>query len=215
MSLALSLQKGVEALGNEAKALLAPILGVPLSLSLRAAATRPESSFVGLWVYHDPILDVSSAEIQAKLKALLARSGATFPELSIATTVSDPVRVLAAAARKFHSALAFSFDLSSFNTEDPRFRGLETIALRSAFIAACGRILSQGGTTIAYGEQSVACVLGSGSAIDPDLALFQFAKTLRRILPFLAVSSFPEGRALGFDPSSERDLKNLSRFLFH
>ena len=39
--------------------------------------------------------------------------------------------------------------------------------------------------------------------MDPDLALFQFKKTLRRILPFLAAGAFPEGRALAFDPSSE------------
>jgi hypothetical protein len=214
MSFASSSHMGAEALGKEAKALLAPILGVPLSLSLRAAAMVPESDFVGLWVYHDPSLDSSSEATLAMIGSLLARAGDSLPPSPIAIPSSDPARVLIDASRKYPYASAFSFDLTDYYARDEtRLRGLKADAVRSAFLSACARILSLGGATAAYGELSVACALGSASPIDPDLALFQLRKTLRRILPFLASGALPEGRAAGFVPSSELAHRELSAFL--
>ncbi len=214
MSFAGSSHMGTEALGKEAKALLAPILGVPLSLSLRAAAMRPESDFVGLWVYHDPSLDASSEGTRAMIGSILARAGDALPTSTIAIPSSDPARVLIDASRKYPYASAFSFDLASaYALDEARFRGLKADAVRSAFLAACSKILSLGGAAAAYGELSVACALGSASPIDPDLALFQLRKTLRRILPFLASGALPEGRAAGFVPSSELAHRELSAFL--
>ncbi len=213
MSLALSSRRGAEPLVKEAKALLAPILGVPLSLSLRAAAMRPESGFIGLWVYHDASIDASPARTQERIGSLLAHAGDSLPPTAIAIPVSDPTRDLLEASRKYPSASAFSFFVESPDgKEDRRFQGLAPSAIRSAFLSACLRILSKGGAARAYGDRSIGCVLGSASPIDPGLALFQFKKTLRRILPFLASGPFPEGRALGFDPSSELAREDLSRF---
>jgi hypothetical protein len=214
MSFASPSQRGAQALGKEERALLAPILGVPLSLSLRAASMISDSGFVGLWVYHDPSLDSATAETQIKLGAALAGSGAALPALSIAAPVADPARRLFEAARKYPSASIFSFDLSpSYAREDPRFRGLDSILRCSAFLAACARILSQGGAALAYGERRIGCILGSSSPVDPELAFFQFTKTLRRLVPYLAAASFPAGRTLGIQPSSERAFEDLSRFL--
>jgi hypothetical protein len=214
MSFAPPSQKGALPLGNEEKALLAPILGIPISLSLRASSMASESGLVGLWVYHDPALDASPAETQARLGAVLAGAGTNLPSLSIAIPSPEPARRLLAAARKYPFASVFAFDLSSSNTrEDPRFRGLDYVLFSSTFLAACSRILSQGGEAIAFGERWVGCVLGSSSPVDPELALFQFTKTLRRIAPFLASVSFPTGRALGIEPSSGRALEDLSLFL--
>lgn len=214
MSFARSSQIGVEPLGDEARALLAPILGVPQSLSLRAATTVPESDFVGLWVYHDASLDASTYEARAKVGSFLARIGEALPPFSLSTPAADPVGTLLEASMKYPSASAFSFDLSSFSaSSDPRLRGLEASAIRSSFLSSCLRMLSRGGAAIAFDEWSIACVLGSASPIDPGLALFQFKKTLRRILPFLAVGAFPEGRALGFDPSSKKAQREIASFL--
>ncbi len=214
MSFARASQVGVELLGNEAKALLAPILGIPLTLSLRAATMHSDSDFLGLWVYHDPSLDASSRETQAKIGSLLGRAGAGSPLLQLVPPQPVPVRALIEASRKYPVVSVYSFDLATFlAVEQPRFRGLQFVAIRSAFLASCLRMLSKGGTAIAYGEHSVACVLGSASPIDPGLALFQFDKTLRRILPFLAASSFPEGRAMSFDPSADSAMGNLESFL--
>jgi|GEM_PF-1702999 hypothetical protein len=214
MSFAGASHKGLEPLGTEAKAQLAPILGVPLALSLRAAAMRPESDFVGLWIYHDPSLDASSAETRTMVGSLLARAGDALPSSAIAAPVPNSARSIIEASRKYPYASAFSFDLAALcPPEEPRFRGLKPAAIRSAFLSSCVKILSKGGAAFASGESSVAGVLGSASPVDPDLVLFQLEKTLRRILPFLASAGLPEGRALGFEPSSELALGELSAFL--
>jgi hypothetical protein len=205
----------VEALDSETKALFAPILGVPFSLSLRASAMRSTSDLLGLWIYHDPVLETSKSEIQAELDALLSRAAENLPPFSMTTLVADPARVLLDAALKYPSASAFVFDLSSFGVgKDEGLRGIKPIAICSSFLNACGRILSQSGMALAFSDQFVGCMLGSASTVvDPDLVLFQLRKTLKRIMPYLASASFPEGRALHFDPSSKDALEELSRFL--
>ncbi len=203
-----------EALANEAKALLAPILGVPLSLSLRASSMRTESGLAGMWVYHDPALDSSQAEVRAELGAILAGALSTYPAISLESPSANAPAALLAAGRKFSSAAVLSFELPTIREiELSRFKGLTPNALRSVFIAAYRRILAQGGSVLAFGERSVGCALGSATAVDPDLALFQLKKTIKRILPFLSAEFSPEGRALRLDPSSETAFEELSRFL--
>lgn len=201
-------------LGPESRALIAPILGVPLSLSLRFSAMLPASGLIGLWVYHDPLLDEAEEEVKSELDAILSRAAASFPSSTLPTPPADPAAYLINEAWKYPSASAFAFDLASFDiSEDQRLRGLAPNALRSSFLSACERILSMGGRAAAFGERSVACILGAASAADPDLALFQFTKTLRRILPFLDSASFPAGRTFRFDPSAVTAPEELSRFL--
>jgi hypothetical protein len=206
--------RGPELLDNEAKALIAPILGVSISLSLRASTMSGDSGVRGMWVYHDPVLEAAKAETLARLDNLLARCAEGLPIPSMVESSDDPGQALLTAARKYASASVLSFDLRSFGVcDEVRFRGLKPDALRSSFLAACDTILSRGGSAIAFGDHSVGCLLGSTSTMDPDLALFQFRKTLRRLLPHLAAACFPEGRVLIIDPSSANAFGDLSTFL--
>jgi hypothetical protein len=213
-SLATPALDGVEPLESEARALVAPLLGVPLSLGLRATSMTSASGQLGLWVYYDPRLDAAKPEIRASLGELLRRAAGSLAPAPALQLAADPPRALLAAASKFRSASILVFDLSPLDgLAEARSRGLKPGAIRSAFLVASERMLAQGGSAFAFGEWSVGCVLVSSSTIDPLLSLFQFKKTLRRILPFLAGSSFPEGRAIGLEPSSESALEELSAFL--
>jgi hypothetical protein len=209
----------LEPLDSETRALFAPILGVPFSLSLRASAMRSTADLLGLWIYHDPVLEAKKAENRAELDALLSRAGESISApsltaLSMTAPIVNPARILLGAALRYPSASAFAFDLSSFDIgEQARLRGIKPIVLRSFFLEACGKILAQSGMAVAFGERSVGCILGSASTIDTDLAFFQFKKTLKRIVPYLAAASFPEGRVLRLDPASEGVLEDLTRFL--
>ena len=206
--------KGPQLLDKEAKALIAPILGVSISLSLRASTMNGDSGVRGLWVYHDPALESSKAEISARLDNLLAGCAKVFPIPSMAEPSDDPAQALLTVARKYASASVLTFDMSSFGVcDDARFRGLRPDAVRSSFLAACDTILSRGGLAIAFGDHSIGCLLGSTSTMDPDLALFQFRKTLRRLMPHLASACFPEGRVLIIDPSSAIAIGDISTFL--
>jgi hypothetical protein len=131
----------------------------------------------------------------------------------MALTVDEPVSAILEKTRKYRFAVAFRFDLRKANIDVAAFRGLKPNALRSSFLSACEKMLSQSGAALIYGESSVVCILGSSSPVDPELALFQFSKTLKRTLPFLSAVAFPKGLAIGFDPSSDRSREELSRFL--
>jgi hypothetical protein len=212
-SLAPSSQKNGEPLGNEAKALIAPLLGVDRGMDLRAASMWSDIGLAGVWIYRDASLESSPAELRSRLSSLLAGAADSLPASSMARGDPKPARSILEKVRKYPSAAAFRFDLDALLGESEAYRGIAPNALRSAFLSACGKILAQGGASLAYGEASVACVLGSSSSVDSELALFQFSKTLKRTLPFLAGAGFPEGRALGFDPSSDQAPEELSRFL--
>jgi hypothetical protein len=203
-----------EPLGNDAKALFAPILGVPIGMVLRATSIWSDSSLVGLWIYHDDGLESAAAESREMLGSLLAFSGSTFPPIDLVPMSREPARKIAVAARKYHSALIFRFDIPDYDSKGEVLRGVKPETIRSIFLAACGKVISQSGVALAYGERSVACALGSSSVVDPELALFQFAKTLKRVLPFLSAVGFPNGKAIGFEPSSEQAIEDLSSFLF-
>jgi hypothetical protein len=213
VSLAPSSQKNSVLLGNESKALIAPVLGVGLGMDLRATAMWSDVGLAGLWIYHDASLESSSPELKSMIGSLFAGAAATLPASALALPIRDPAPSLFEKSRKYRFAAAFRFDLAPVYAERNAFRGLEPNALRSAFLSACVKILAQGGSALAYGESSVACALGSSSPLDPELALFQFTKTLRRTLPFLAGEAFPGGSAVRFDPSSDQDIEELSRFL--
>jgi hypothetical protein len=200
-----------EVLDASASSVIAPLLGSSGAPCLRSSLVWPKSGLFGLWVYSDPRLQASTAETQVRLGELLAHAGQALPPPSLAEMEAEPARLLLESALKFESCSAFVFDLSV--VLEGRDKGIHGETLRSAFLAACSRILSQGGLALAFGSSRVGCVLASAPTLDPDLALFQFTKTLRRILPFLAAASFPEGRALRVDPSSGNALEELARFL--
>jgi hypothetical protein len=221
LSLADSLPKPGASLEPEAAARCAAILGSPAVPSLRAAVMWPETGLSGMWLYQDSRLETASPDVQSRLGELLAHAADRLPAVALPLPAANPAGILLEAAWKYPSASVFSFDLSSFFAQSPGAGrssslspGIGLEALRASFLGACSRILSQGGLALAYEKGSVGCILGSGSTADPDLALFQFKKTLKRILPFLSAAPFPEGRALRLDPSAETALEELSRFLF-
>jgi hypothetical protein len=212
-SLAPPSQKNGEMLSAAAKALIAPLLGVDLGMDIRATAMWSDVGLAGLWIYRDASLEASPGDTRSRLNALLAQAADSFPASRLALPESEPVTALLEQTRKYRYATAFRFELGTALEAGRRYRGLTRNALRSAFLSACGKILARGGAAIAYDEAAVVCALGSSSLVDSELALFQFTKTLRRTLPFIAGEAFPEGEALGFLPASDQASEELSRFL--
>jgi hypothetical protein len=213
VSIAPHSQRTGELLDKEAKALLAPALGVGLGMELRAAAMWSDVGLAGLWVFHDPSFETSPVELRSKVASLLAGAASTLPASFIAPASSEPASVLAENARRYRFAVAFRFDLAPSYSDREALRGLEPGAIRSAFVSACAAMLAQSGAALAFAEDGIACTLGGSTPIDAELALFQFTKTLKRSLPFLAGEAFPVGSAFGFDPSLDRAREELSRFL--
>ena len=202
---------GGEPLAKEAKALLAPVLGVPVSMVLRAAPLWSDAGLLGLWIYHDPALEGASEEAMDELLGILSCPSSKVLGFSLESPSAEPARQILAASKRFSSVSVACFDLDPLFDSDKLPGGVERDAVRSAFLASCRKILSSSGTALACGDSSVVCALGSSS--DADLALFQFAKTLKRILPFFASLSFPAGRALNLDPASAGAAEELSRFI--
>lgn len=198
-------------LPSDAKALIAPLLGVGAGMELRATSLRSDSgALVGLWVYHAPALEGRGAEI-AEVSKLLASGARLLQGFALERTEEDCLPRLLEASRRFPSAIILRFELSRLFESGICLHGIEREALRSAFLAACRKLLGESGFALAWGDSAVACLLGSSS--DPELALFQFSKTLRRLLPFIAVSGFPPAVAEGLAPASPAAAEELERFL--
>jgi hypothetical protein len=214
LSLALPELGSGEALERAAKSQIAPVLGVSLSLKLHAAVMRTSERLFGMWVYHDSLLDAADPAVKSRLGEVLSHAADALPSGALPVAAKNPAGSLLEAAWRFPSVSVLVFELPVSLIEGEGLSGLKPAALRSCFLAACERILSQGGSALAFGENSVACVLGSASTVDPDLALFQFKKTLQRLLPFFAARHFPEGRARRLEPASDSALEELGRFLY-
>jgi hypothetical protein len=212
-SIAPARAKPCESLGSEARAIAAPVLGLSLGASLRATSVWADSSLAGLWVYHDDRLDSASQDELSEIEAALARSFSKLHVLMMAVPAANPARDIMETARKFASASIFRLDLPDGSKLSDPLRSVALRTMRSATLAACRDLLAQSGSALAFGESSVACMLGSASSADPDLSLFQFSKTLRRVLPFLSQAAFPSARALLLDPASDRCLGDLTAFL--
>jgi len=216
LSLAPSLITGGSALSPELASLVAPALGVDPSTRLWVSLLSRGSLPLGLWAYQAAGLESSPAAVQTELCELLASSSARLPDLPMAGAGKEATRTLLEACEKFSSASIFLFDLAPLCAgieKAPALLGIKPQALRSIFIAGCERILSTAGLSLAIGEGGVCCIFGSASKVDPALALFQFRKTLKRLLPTLSSAAFPEGRAIRLDPSSPTALEELSAFL--
>ena len=211
-SLALSSRSPGSALGAEAVAIVSPILGLASTIDVRGASMNSFGGLHGLWVYHDPLLAAMSETECGRLGSFLARAPEGLPALSLAPATPDPSKALLAASRKYLSASVLAFDFSSM-TEAPALKGLRPLALASAVFATSSRILSQAGAAFCDSCGRFSCVLGSASTADPELALFQFSKTLKRALPSLAAFGLPAGRALFLDPAAENCLEEIRAFL--
>jgi hypothetical protein len=200
-------------IGDEAKALVAPSLGVGLEIDMRAASIFAGTALSGLWIYHDFSVEASPEPIRVKLSELLTEAAASFPPIPIADSIKDPSKLLLSRMAKYRFATVLRYDIRAAYTGSEAFKGLSLDSIRSVYVSSSEKLLDQTGTAFAFGAASVACILGSSSECDPELALFQFTKTLKRSLPFLAAEAFPASSAQCFDLGSDGASEGLSRFL--
>jgi len=208
-------QGGRDPLDQTASDALSAALGATPSLPLRAAAMHSGSRITALWVYRDAALETSPRDLQSRLGATLSsmsRRGA--PLVHILGASTKPERVLLDSVSHSARASLFLFDLSRLYGEiSASCPGISTELLLSSFAAACSSILSGEGAAAPCGPSRIGCALGSSSSTDHELALFQFGKSLKRLLPFLSVASFPSGRSASIATSSADAASELARFL--
>jgi hypothetical protein len=194
---------------------LCAALGVSPSLPIRASAVHSGSRVAALWVYRDALLETSPRDIQSRLGAALASaSGRGAPLVSILGVSGAPDRELLDSVAQSAKASFFLFDLARLSDEmAASCPGVSAGLLASTFALACSSILSGEGASVQCGNMRIGCALGSSTSSDHELALFQFVKSLKRLLPFLAVASFPSGRSMTLSPSSPGAHSELAAFL--
>jgi hypothetical protein len=200
-------------LENEAKALVAPVLGVSVGLPLRAVSMLSETGLMGMWIFHDDAFETWPEDARARVSEFLADVAGPHPRFDITVTSPDPASAILPKLARYPYAAAVRYDLGSTYSERSACRGLTAGAIRSAFSLAFAKILDQTGAVLAFGDSSVVGFLGASSRLDPELSLFQFSKSLKRSLPFLSAEAFPIGVAMGFDLSSDLSSEELARFL--
>jgi hypothetical protein len=199
-------------LSRDSQAILSQALGLALDARLRAAGSWSSDRLAAVWIYLDAGLEAAPFEEREKLGELFASSGSAFSAPGLAAPSGNPVVDLLAAARPYAFASVFRFDLLAIEGSFPETRWASSSMLSSIVLAACAKILASSGAAFCFGTRSIACVLGSNSPLDIDLALFHFSKTIKRLLPF-AAPCIPPGRALAFEPSGEGAPTELAAFL--
>jgi hypothetical protein len=206
---------GRDPLDSSASGTLAVALGASPSLPLRAAAVHSGSRIAALWVYRDAALEASPRDLQSNLGAALsAASGRGAPLVAIIGSSGGSERALLDSVSQSAKASFFVFDLSRLAGEiSASCPGVSVELLVSSFASACSAILSGEGAASPCGTMRIGCALGSSSSSDHELALFQFVKSLKRLLPFLSVASFPSGRSTSLAPSSSGAASELAEFL--
>jgi hypothetical protein len=206
---------GREPLERASAEALCAALGVSPSLPIRASAVHSGSRVAALWAYRDALLETSPRDIQSRLgAALTSASGRGAPVVSILGISGAPERELLDSVAHSAKASFFVFDLARLSDETAAScPGVSSELLTSTFASACSSILSGEGAAVQCGGFRIGCSLGSSTSSDHELALFQFVKSLKRLLPFLAVASFPSGRSMTLSPSSPGAHSELAAFL--
>jgi len=202
-----------DSMGEEARALVAPILGINASMSLRSYGMESDSSNWGVWIVHDEALDAAHAQDRAVLNNLLSVILFSMHDLSLVPRARREPRALLSELSRFRFAAVHRFDIGPDYLANPTFKGLEPQALVSAFALASAQILELTGLAFPLGESSFAGVLGSATRGDLELSRVQFTKALRRSLPFLTAGAFPSGNSLSLDLASGSAAEELSNFL--
>jgi hypothetical protein len=203
-------------LPHESAAVLSSLLGVSAALRLRGATILdPQDEILGQWVFVDAALESAEVETIAALGRLLTAPGRRgAPPLAILAPGRDPAAELLSASRDERYAAALILDLKTCYIEfDLRVPGILSTSFFSAFAAAAARALGRSGAALLVENGLLACLFFSSSALDPDLALFQFRKSLKRFLPLLESIEFPAGRSILLDLRSDTAKASLSRFL--
>ncbi|MGO8694238.1 MAG: hypothetical protein ACLQMF_11290 [Rectinemataceae bacterium] len=203
-------------LPRESTAVLSSLLGVSSALRLRGATILgPHEEILGQWVFVDGALESADGETVSALGRLLAAPGMRgAPPLVILSPRSDPAGELLSVPRNERYAAALVLDLKPGYAElDLRVPGILSISFFSAAAAAARLVLGRSGAAVLTENGLLVCLFFGTSALDPDLALFQFRKSLKRFLPIIEGIELPAGRSSLLDLESGTAKTNLSRFL--
>ena len=215
-SLALRSGEPGSLLPSESAAVLSSLLGVPSALPLRGAAIPgPEGEILGQWVFADDNLDWADVATVAALGRLLAAPGRRGAQaLTIVKPSPKPAVKLLSSAPDGGWAAAFRLDLApSYLEFDLRVPGILSTSFRSVFVSAASQVLGRRGAATLTADGFLACLFFSSTALDPDLALFQFRKSLKRALPLFGGVELPSGKAISLDLASDTAPAELSHFL--
>jgi len=214
-SIAERAQGGRENLDRPDADSLCAALGASSSLPLRAVAVHSGSRLSAMWAYRDGALESSPRDLQARVGGILSSiSSRGIPVVPILASSNMPGRILLDTVSKSTKASLFLFDLSNLYAETAAScPGSSPQFLLSSFSGACSAKLSGAGTSVICDSMRIACILGSTTSADHELALFQFGKSLKRFLPFLSVAPFPSGRSMSLEPPSPTASSEIDSFL--
>jgi hypothetical protein len=191
---------------------LMPIIGRVEGAQLRASLVRgPGRDLAALWLYADSRLDKDDILAAAMARVLVAapppRSHVALPEEEAAETMAQ--RLPLGTGR----ATLLRFDLADFlATRGSLLPGLVPSALFSPILRSFQAILGGEGRVMALEGLTLIAMLLSHDAVDAELMLVQFRKSLKKSLPLVAGEDFPQGRALGIDLASASSLELFERF---
>jgi len=201
--------------GLKTRDLLESLVETDLSVALRASVSLDvEGEPKALWLYADARLDGSSPELVeavAELFAARALRAAPLPERG------DPEAALLRSGElgrgEGHAVVAV-FELASYiDYFEFLVPGLRRAAVEGAVRGASLGMLGPRGEALVLPGERFVIFLYSPKPLDPELALVQFGKSLRRALPFFGSAEPPEGKALGLDLAYEGARGLLERFL--
>lgn len=201
--------------GLKTRNLLEGLVETDLSLALRASVSLDlEGEPKALWLYADARLDGSSPELVEAVAALFAARALRAAPLPERGNLEAAARRSGELGRGEGHAVVAVFDLASYiDYFEFLVPGLRRAAVEGAVRGASLGMLGPRGEALVLPGERFIIFLYSPKPLDPELALVQFGKSLRRALPFFGSAEPPEGRALGLDLAYEGARGLLERFL--
>jgi hypothetical protein len=192
-------------------------LGLPEGASLRGSAIEScsDPSRRGLFAYSLPGSRTPSADEARMLEELFhSNTSLPLPSLFPSSTATEAGEMLLSAISPDQNGVAMLFDLREVAARAHSFLpSIKEGAAESVVLSVAEIMVGARGKALLVGGDGLALVLSSASAIDPELALFQFRKSFSRSLAFLEGFEFPEGQAYALDPSEAGCANSLARFL--
>ncbi len=195
--------------------LLGSLLYAPEGLRIRGFVVRDSEGLPkALWVYADTRLDASSTAVCAAFDELFAADGRSPAAPPTRQEILDAERAATKLARASGHAAVFLFELGDFiDRLDRRVPGLERAAVEACLRTAAERVLKNAGAAFCLSEERLAACFYATTPLDAELALAQFRKSLKKLLPFLSIAELPAGKAIGLDLAYEGAKALLARFL--
>ncbi|MBL8966132.1 MAG: hypothetical protein JNG85_03925 [Spirochaetaceae bacterium] len=201
--------------GLKTRDILESLVETDLSIALRASVSLDlEGEPKALWLYADSRLDGSSPELVGAVAELFAARALRAAPLPERGNLESAVRRSAELGRGEGHAVVAVFDLAPYiDYFEFLVPGLRRAAVEAAVRGASLGMLGPRGEALVLPDERFIIFLYSPKPLDPELALVQFGKSLRRALPFFGTAEPPEGKALGLDLAYEGARGLLERFL--